>query len=671
MTQQQLAGPLRPKPLARPEALPPAAASVAAAGGTAPAPSTYPKFSPSPPGPAAPSPPTNTYTPSALKGIAASALQQPESPVSQDITPPPPPPLTTTSPSTRTAVPPPPPPPPKTANPSPPPLKLTTNIPMATSGFSGTPASRPSAESASSGVAAQRQPRSATGGKRPSMRQLAADRPTMNEGQRDQQMRDIIHEQFGLEILIKHKELQDIEAELMKAEACLEQIRKCSVDEAMEKDGLLDDPNNVAFMYKPSEASMNGPYGNWLAEERVSNRVPYHDVLAQDQSRNFVLGRRGMAAQEVTTPASAASKRPQREAAAAAALSQKRPSICLHRQHDGSLVKLTCIDCKRSQFGSMQGFINHCRLAHQRDFQTHDHAAAACGTPFDPTGYDGQLPPPRSSRAASKYANTPTAPKNGGRNTSNQKVTPKPNVKKSSTGVAEGGNNNNSNLQTGPPTPPFNPEELSIPKTIQTSHLKEYLSKKQVAVENLDSMVEEAVNRVGMVDESDGDEDEAEEEIAKDAGFTENPVDKSPAPAPAAAPQQDKSPETTDVEMMDTPPVERTIEVKGDRIISVTPRSLTVDTAAVDSIHEGNEDMAEVSESSNSRMTTSQNNQEADREPSSRPSSRRSNTAARQSPRTPVAPTPARMGTRAHPSPDAETPSTRHSARLADSGKRA
>ncbi|KAJ6264341.1 hypothetical protein Dda_0486 [Drechslerella dactyloides] len=677
MTQQQLAGPLHPEPLPPQQPVPSSPTSTATA--PAPAPSTCPKLSPSPPGLASHKPPAaNAYTPSALKGIAASALQQPEKPLPQDLTPHPS--AAKSFPSTTAPAAP---LPPRMANPTPPHLKLATNIPMATAGTgasgTATPAAVESAvptTTASPASAAQRQARPSIGGKRPpSMRQLSTGHPRMTGGQREQKIKDIITEQFNLEILIKHRELQDIESELGKAEACLEQIRRCAIHEAMEKDGLLDDPAGAPFIYTPSSHVLHGVYSgeyrDWLMEERVVEaRRPYHDVLARDQSRNFTLGRRGVAAHDAPAPPPPASKRPQREAAVAAAQSQKRPSICLHRQHDGSIVKLACLDCKRSQFGSMQGFINHCRLAHQRDFQTHDHAAAACGTPFDPTGYEGQLPPPRSSRAASKYANTPTAPK-AGRNGSNKKATPKPNNKKIGAVVAE--DSSISNLQNGPLTPPFNPEELSIPKTIQTSHLKEYLSKRHMPVENLDTMVEEAVNRVGMVDESDGDEmEEAEEEVMKGAGggISEKPVDTTPAPAPAAAPLQDNRPQTTDVEMMDTP-VERMIEVKGDRIISVNPKNLTVDTTAVDSAYEGSEDITDVSETSNSvRMIAPQSNREADREEASRPSSRRSNTATRQSPRTPVAPTPVRMGTRAHPSPDGDGSGTRHSARLADFGKR-
>lgn len=53
--------------------------------------------------------------------------------------------------------------------------------------------------------------------------------------------------------------------------------------------------------------------------------------------------------------------------------------MLLKRSTDGQMVKLVCLDCRRSDFNSVQGFINHCRIAHARNFQSHDAAAIACG----------------------------------------------------------------------------------------------------------------------------------------------------------------------------------------------------------------------------------------------------------------------------------------------------
>ncbi|KIJ25193.1 hypothetical protein M422DRAFT_56094 [Sphaerobolus stellatus SS14] len=46
-------------------------------------------------------------------------------------------------------------------------------------------------------------------------------------------------------------------------------------------------------------------------------------------------------------------------------------------------VKLVCPDCSRSDFPTMQGFLNHCRLAHTRLYGTHDECIQDTGVPID------------------------------------------------------------------------------------------------------------------------------------------------------------------------------------------------------------------------------------------------------------------------------------------------
>jgi ADA HAT complex component 1 len=58
---------------------------------------------------------------------------------------------------------------------------------------------------------------------------------------------------------------------------------------------------------------------------------------------------------------------------------EKPGPMLIRRKSDGVLVKLVCLDCRRDNFSSTQGFINHCRIAHNRNFASHDAAAMACG----------------------------------------------------------------------------------------------------------------------------------------------------------------------------------------------------------------------------------------------------------------------------------------------------
>ncbi|KAK5091488.1 hypothetical protein LTR05_001672 [Lithohypha guttulata] len=57
--------------------------------------------------------------------------------------------------------------------------------------------------------------------------------------------------------------------------------------------------------------------------------------------------------------------------------------MILKRKSDGKMVKLVCPDCGRLDFGSAQGFINHCRIGHQRNYASHDAAAEGCGEPIE------------------------------------------------------------------------------------------------------------------------------------------------------------------------------------------------------------------------------------------------------------------------------------------------
>lgn len=57
--------------------------------------------------------------------------------------------------------------------------------------------------------------------------------------------------------------------------------------------------------------------------------------------------------------------------------------MIIRRKSDGVLVKLVCLDCRRDNFSSTQGFINHCRIAHNRNFASHDAAAVASGEPVE------------------------------------------------------------------------------------------------------------------------------------------------------------------------------------------------------------------------------------------------------------------------------------------------
>jgi hypothetical protein len=51
---------------------------------------------------------------------------------------------------------------------------------------------------------------------------------------------------------------------------------------------------------------------------------------------------------------------------------------------DGShiIAKLACTDCSRTDFATLQGLVNHCRMGHNRSYGTHDDCISACAVPI-------------------------------------------------------------------------------------------------------------------------------------------------------------------------------------------------------------------------------------------------------------------------------------------------
>jgi hypothetical protein len=45
--------------------------------------------------------------------------------------------------------------------------------------------------------------------------------------------------------------------------------------------------------------------------------------------------------------------------------------------------RVTCPDCNRYDFSNVQGFINHCRIAHKIEYASHEDAVRNCGIEVD------------------------------------------------------------------------------------------------------------------------------------------------------------------------------------------------------------------------------------------------------------------------------------------------
>lgn len=212
-------------------------------------------------------------------------------------------------------------------------------------------------------------------------------------------LQDTIEAQFSLEILLKHRELRLIDQEVAKCQTALEQLRRCHVIPYPAMSSKWDDMLSVAdgngrnqendAPNAPAWGVTSGPYTrhyrHWLIPDPTFGD---HVVEAPPVSQPTTFTERSMRASTAGKSSLASQSRAQRGPASARlkalphghseAKDDKGPMI-VKRSTDGQMVKLVCLDCRRSDFNSAQGFINHCRIAHSRNFQSHDAAAVACG----------------------------------------------------------------------------------------------------------------------------------------------------------------------------------------------------------------------------------------------------------------------------------------------------
>ena len=217
-------------------------------------------------------------------------------------------------------------------------------------------------------------------------------------------LQQTIESQFSLEILLKHRELRLIDQELAKCQVALEQLRRCHV---MPYPVSSSDPSAMQMVSRGVGPAYNtqaqsptpwgigdGPYARHYAKWLIPDPA-FGDSVAEDPYSQ--LG--GKTLPDRATRGSMSSKahvgghtRGQRGSAREKlqALPHGYPEpkenkgpMIVKRSTDGKMVKLVCLDCRREDFNSAQGFINHCRIAHSRGFASHDAAAIACGEEID------------------------------------------------------------------------------------------------------------------------------------------------------------------------------------------------------------------------------------------------------------------------------------------------
>lgn len=218
-------------------------------------------------------------------------------------------------------------------------------------------------------------------------------------------IREAIESQFSLEIILKHRELRLIEQEFGKCQIALEQLRRCQIcpypasSSAFEGMQVASTGSGPAYdnraPHAPPWGVAEGPYTRhyerWLIPDSAfDENVPDH-ILTPTLGGKYMPERatRGSKADQGTVAGKSRSQRGSNGARLKALphgypepKEEKGPMI-VKRSSDGKMVKLVCLDCRRSNFNSAQGFINHCRIAHSRQFLSHDAAIEASGEEVD------------------------------------------------------------------------------------------------------------------------------------------------------------------------------------------------------------------------------------------------------------------------------------------------
>ncbi|KAF7165894.1 hypothetical protein CNMCM6106_001900 [Aspergillus hiratsukae] len=225
-------------------------------------------------------------------------------------------------------------------------------------------------------------------------------------------LRETLEAQLSLEVLLKHNELRLIDQEIAKCQVALEQLRRCAeipypgshvagVSQSLSNGtgmAVLAPGNGVAPISPAPWGVTDGPYTRHYARWLIPD--PRFDGGELEPGTPLTPGAVGTPLAEGRSTRGnpvdggylAGKSRPHRGSAGAKLQSlpsgyptpkEKAGPMIIRRKSDGVLVKLICLDCRRDNFSSTQGFINHCRIAHNRNFASHDAAAMASGEPVE------------------------------------------------------------------------------------------------------------------------------------------------------------------------------------------------------------------------------------------------------------------------------------------------
>ncbi|KAI8374353.1 uncharacterized protein BYT42DRAFT_401271 [Radiomyces spectabilis] len=189
--------------------------------------------------------------------------------------------------------------------------------------------------------------------------------PTDNETK--QKILDIIDHQFDLEIYLKQREVETIRQEIAKAERTLQDLNQAIQNETL----AAALPETVHYTRRSAQSSYFPPVSTYFPAS-TSASTPPPPVPPPPSKKKL-----GKAVQKTQL---------------------------YGRRNDGVYVRLACPACQRDDFANQQGFLNHCRLAHNLEFGPYEQIMLRCGTPVDES--EVPLDHPARTRPVTKPVST-------------------------------------------------------------------------------------------------------------------------------------------------------------------------------------------------------------------------------------------------------------------------
>lgn len=234
---------------------------------------------------------------------------------------------------------------------------------------------------------------------------FSSESPTPKAVRNTDRIVEVINTQFGTEILMKHKELRFINQELAKCQIALEQLRRCHLipypttcptpQQMLDvAEGKIPAAQSKTGAPTPQWAApygvVDGPYARHYAKWLIPH--PKFDGLLPEWQGIPMVTREAMEGRTTRNSISEGATIGKRVARGQTGLKpapvnpppNKAKMPCTLKRSDGAFVKLVCNFCNpsRENFNSTQGFINHCRIAHRKEFKSHEEAAVHCGVPI-------------------------------------------------------------------------------------------------------------------------------------------------------------------------------------------------------------------------------------------------------------------------------------------------